>query len=65
MDRENERDREYDFNDNYVYHSSLLFYHIIQTIFTLVLYYNLNKNINFSFLFSGINLFFYCFISIT
>ena len=65
MDNEFDRDRVYDFNDNYVYHSSLLFYHIIQTIFTLVLYYNLKKNINFSFLFSGINLFFYCFISIT
>ena len=62
--RRPDRDTEYHyFNNNYIYHSTLLFYHIIQTIIILVLFYNLKK-INFSFLFSGINLFFYCYISI-
>ena len=45
------------------YHMKITFFFNLQTVLTLVLYHNLNKY-NFSFLFSGIPLFFYWLISI-
>ena len=46
------------------YHMKITFFFNLQTVLTLVLYHNLNKY-NFSFLFSGIPLFFYWLISIS
>ena len=51
------------FDGTLFYHLKITIFFNLQTVLILVLYYNLNKT-NFSFLFSGIPLFFYWLISI-